>query len=93
MDELTGLIQQVASRTRVLRERVTAEVAEKERLQVELNRVITENGRIQERLRELEQEVVRLRENQVVNVPTVDLNARIDELVREIDECVLHLKK
>lgn len=93
MDELTGLIQQVAHRTRSLRERVVAEVAEKERLQVELTRVISENGRIQERLRDLEQEVVRLRENQVVNVPTVDLNVRIDELVREIDECVLHLKK
>jgi predicted nuclease with TOPRIM domain len=93
MDELTGLIQQVVERTRKLRADLTAEVAEKERIQVELNRVISDNTRNQERLREMEQEIAKLREETLVKEPVADLNARIDELVREIDECVHHLKK
>jgi predicted nuclease with TOPRIM domain len=93
MDELSGLIQQVAQRSRALRDRLAIEVAEKERLQVELSRVISENARTEERLRELEQEVVRLRNQKPAEVSVNDLNERIDELVREIDECVLHLKR
>jgi len=93
MKELSALIQQVTEKSKLMKIDLVEKTNEIERLQKELEKLRSEKAESERKVDELKREVARATMVQHSNQPDGGLNERIDELVREIDECIHHLKQ
>lgn len=93
MEELIDLIQHVSKRSLELKSELTEKVKELALLQEELSILHSEKANFTLRIEGLERELAHVKEIQSSESKKIDFNERIDELVREIDECVHQLKQ
>ncbi len=93
MKELSALIQQVTEKSKLMKVDLIEKTSEIERLQKELEKLRSEKAESERKVDELKREIARATMVQHSNQPDGGLNERIDELVREIDECIHHLKQ
>lgn len=93
MEELLSLIQQVANQSKRLKEEVDLKTLEIDRLKAELIETTAQKTESEAKLMQLTEELKHK------NIPvstvetTVNVHERVDELVKEIDECIHHLKR
>lgn len=93
MEELSGLIQQVTEKSKKMKAELVMKTDALNQLQVEFNKLTSQKAEFEQRVKNLEEELAQAKEIREETSQEVDLNARIDELVREIDECIHHLKQ
>ena len=93
MEELSALIQQVTEKSKLIKINLIEKTNLVEQLQVEIGTLRSEKAEFEQRVNDLERELAQAKTIGHSNEQKVDLNDRIDELVREIDECIHHLKQ
>jgi len=93
MEELSELIQRVTEKSKKMKAELVMKTDALTQLQLELQNITSQKAEFEQRVKELEKELAQAKEIRVESSQEIDLNERIDELVREIDECIHHLKQ
>jgi len=93
MNELNSLIQRVAEKSKSLKSEVAEKAIQIETLQTRVNLLLSEKAELEEQVNDLRQQLTQLSDNVISESTDTIFNNRIDELVREIDECIHHLKQ
>lgn len=93
MNELNNLIQRVAEKSKSLKSEVAERAIQIETLQTKVNLLLSEKAELEEQVNDLKQQLTQLSDNVISESTDTIFNNRIDELVREIDECIHHLKQ
>lgn len=93
MEELSELIQRVTEKTKKMKAELVMKTDALTQLQIELQNITSQKAEFEQRVKELEKELAQAKEIRVVSNQEIDLTERIDELVREIDDCIHHLKQ
>lgn len=93
MEELSELIQRVTEKTKKMKAELVMKTDALTQLQIELQNITSQKAEFEQRVKELEKELAQAKEIRLVSNQEIDLNERIDELVREIDDCIHHLKQ
>ena len=93
MEELSELIQRVTEKSKKMKAELVMKTDALTQLQIELQNITSQKAEFEQRVKELEKELAQAKEIRVVSNQEIDLNERIDELVREIDDCIHHLKQ
>lgn len=93
MEELTDLIQQIATQSRKLKEALALKTEEIEQLKAELNQSKSLNTQFEKKLLEITEQSKREKTPVESKDLNDDLQERVNELVKEIDACILHLKQ
>ena len=93
MEELSELIQRVTEKSKKMKAELVMKTDALTQLQIELQNITSQKAEFEQRVKELEKELAQAKEIRVESNQEIDLNERIDELVREIDDCIHHLKQ
>lgn len=93
MEELLSLIQQVANQSKRLKEEVDLKTLEINRLKAELIDTTAQKTECEAKLIQLTGELKHKNIPASTVETTVNVHERVDELVKEIDECIHHLKR
>lgn len=93
MDELTDLIAQLETKSLALKNEVEAKKQAIAQLESDFANLFAEKTNCETKLAQLAEDLKHKDAHSTMQSQGMDLNDRVDELVREIDECIHHLKQ
>ena len=90
-----AMLENVRTQIEQLIARYEAEKAENERLRAELQACEQTGAALREQIKELESEIEtrKLTEAFAGGVPSADVKAKVDKLIKEIDKCISYLEE